>query len=104
MLWYCWSIVRYRSGSKKARGTIIERQPKTRRKTFGCSLFLGRDENGEPLRKVKRGFTRESEAEQTLRDAILEMQRKPEIERTMPTFRGILQPLAYGMGRARQPA
>ena len=68
------------------RGTIIEHQPKRGKKTFGYSLFLGRDENGKQLRQLKRGFARKSDAEQALRDAILECQRTPEVERSMPTF------------------
>jgi integrase len=68
------------------RGTIIEHQPKRGRKTFGFSLFLGRDESGKQLRQVKRGFARKSDAEQALRDAILERQRAPQVERAMPTF------------------
>jgi hypothetical protein len=68
------------------RGTIIEHQPKRGKKTYGYSLFLGRDENGKQLRQVKRGFARKGDAEQALRDAILEHQRMPEVERTMPSF------------------
>jgi integrase len=68
-------------------GSIIEHQPKRGKKTFGYSLFLGRDENGKQLREVRRGFTRKADAEQALRDAILEHQRTPEVERSMPTFK-----------------
>jgi hypothetical protein len=68
------------------RGTIIEHQPKRGKKTFGFSLYLGRDESGKQLRQVKRGFARKTDAEQALRDAILERQRTPEVERTMPAF------------------
>ncbi len=41
------------------RGTIIEHTPKRGKKTFGFSLFLGRDENGKQLRQLKRGFATE---------------------------------------------
>ena len=68
------------------KGTIITHKPKRGKKTFGYSLFLGRDETGKQLRKVKRGFARLADAENALRDAILEQQRAPEVERTMPTF------------------
>jgi integrase len=68
------------------RGTIIEHQPKKGKKTFGYSLFLGRDENGKQLRQVKRGFKREKDAQDALRKAIEEFQRTPAVERAMPTF------------------
>jgi hypothetical protein len=45
------------------KGTIISHKPKQGKKTFGYSLFLGRDENGKQLRQVKRGFQRECDAE-----------------------------------------
>jgi integrase len=68
------------------KGTIIEHQPKRGRKTFGYSLFLGRDENGKQLRQLKRGFKRERDAQDALRKAIEEFERTPAIERKMPTF------------------
>ena len=43
-------------------GTILEHVPKTGRKTFGYSLFLGRDENGKQQRQVRRGFPTKLEA------------------------------------------
>ncbi len=54
------------------KGTIIGHTPKQGKKTFGYSLFLGRDENGKQLRQVKRGFQREKEAEDALRQALEE--------------------------------
>jgi integrase len=68
------------------KGTIIEHTPKRGRKTFGFSLFLGRDETGKQLRQVKRGFRREKDAEEALRKAIEERERTPAAERAMPTF------------------
>lgn len=68
------------------RGTIIEHQPKKGKKTFGYSLFVGRDDSGKQLRQVKRGFIKKSEAEDALRKAIEEHQQTPAPERTMPTF------------------
>jgi integrase len=67
-------------------GTIIEHKPKQGKKTFGYSLFLGRDENGKQLRQVKRGFRRERDAQDALRKAIEELERAPAVERAMPTF------------------
>jgi integrase len=67
------------------RGTIIEHQPKRGRKTFGYSLFLGRDGNGKQLRQVKRGFQREKDAQDALRKAIEELEHTP-TARAMPTF------------------
>jgi integrase len=67
-------------------GTIIQHTPKRGKKTFGYSLFLGRDENGKQLRQVKRGFARKSEAEAALRAAIEERERTPAPERAVPTF------------------
>ena len=68
------------------RGTIIEHTPKQGKKTFGYSLFLGRDASGKQLRLVKRGFAKESEAETALRKAIEERERTPAAERTISTF------------------
>jgi integrase len=68
------------------RGTIIEHTPKRGKKTFGYSLFLGRDDNGKQLRSVKRGFARKADAEDALRAAIAERGEAPEVERTIPTF------------------
>jgi integrase len=68
------------------KGAIISHKPKQGKKTFGYSLFLGRDENGKQLRQVKRGFQRECDAEAALRQAIEEQERTPATERTMPTF------------------
>jgi integrase len=68
------------------RGTIIEHTPKRGRKTFGYSLFLGRDESGKQLRQVRRGFKREKDAQEALRAAIEELQHAPAVERTMPSF------------------
>jgi len=45
------------------RGTIIEHQPKQGKKTFGYSLFLGRDETGKQVRQLRRGFKREKDAQ-----------------------------------------
>jgi len=56
------------------RGTLIEHQPKRGKKTFGYSIFLGRDEKGKQLLRVKRGFAKKSEAEDALRDAITQLQ------------------------------
>jgi integrase len=67
-------------------GTIIQHKPKSGRKTFGYSLYLGRDESGKQLRQVKRGFTTEKEAQKALRDALAEHERPAAPERTMPTF------------------
>jgi integrase len=69
------------------KGTIIEHTPKRGKKTFGYSLFLGRDENGKQLRQVKRGFAREKDAHEALRKAIEEHERTPTTERAVPTFR-----------------
>src|SRR5262249_55550919 len=71
---------------EKVTGTIIQHKPKTGRKTFGDSLFLGRDENGKQLRKVRRGFSTEKDAQKGLREAIEEHDRPAVPERTMPTF------------------
>ena len=68
------------------KGTIIEHQPKRGKKTFGYSLFLGRDENGKQLRQVKRGFKREKDAQEALRKAIEKLEHAPAVERKMPTF------------------
>jgi integrase len=68
------------------KGTIIRHQPKRGRKTFGYSLFLGRDENGKQLRQLKRGFKREKDAQDALRKAIEELEHAPAVERKMPTF------------------
>ncbi len=59
------------------KGTIISHQPKQGKKTFGFSLFLGRDENGKQLRQVRRGFAREKDAEEALRAAIEEHGKAP---------------------------
>src|SRR5215472_14414183 len=69
------------------RGTIIEHTPKRGKKTFGYSLFLGRDENGKQLRQVKRGFKRKKDAQEALRKAIEERECMPAVERSVPTFR-----------------
>jgi integrase len=68
------------------KGTIIEHLPKRGKKTFGYSLFLGRDETGKQLRQVKRGFRREKDAQDALRNAIEGHQRTPAAERAIPTF------------------
>jgi integrase len=68
------------------RGTIIEHTPKRGRKTFGYSVFLGRDEAGKQLRQVRRGFKREKDAQNALHKAIEELEHVPAIERAMPTF------------------
>jgi hypothetical protein len=68
-------------------GTIIQHKPKKGRKTFGYSIFLGRDETGKQLRQVRRGFSTEKEAQRALRDALEELERTPAPQRTMPTFR-----------------
>ncbi len=68
------------------RGTIIEHTPKRGKKTFGYSLFIGRDENGKQLRSVKRGFARKADAEDALRAVILERQQTPDTEQAIPTF------------------
>ena len=68
-------------------GTLLTHKPKRGKKTFGYSIYLGRDENGKQLRKVKRGFARESEATQALALALLELHKAPAAESTMPTFK-----------------
>jgi hypothetical protein len=86
LLWDCCGIAAISRRQQESERNDHRAPAETRQKTFGDSLFSGRDENGKQLRKVKRGFTCESEAQQALRDAILEMRRKPEIEPAMPTF------------------
>jgi integrase len=71
---------------KKMKGTILTHQPKKGRKTFGYSLFLGRDETGKQLRQVRRGFAREKDAHDALHKAIEEWEHTPAAERIMPTF------------------
>ena len=67
-------------------GTIIRYRPKRGKPTFGYSVDLGRKPDGKRNRVVKRGFSKESEAQDALRKAIEEHERKPAAERTAPTF------------------
>jgi hypothetical protein len=53
---------------------MIEHTPNHGKKTFGYSLFLGRDENGKQLREVRRGFACKADAAAALRAAIEQSQ------------------------------
>jgi integrase len=68
------------------KGTTIKYTPKRGKPTFGYTFFAGRDENGKRIQKVKRGFATKAEAEAALRQAIVDHQKTPAAERTMPTF------------------
>jgi integrase len=67
------------------RGTIISRIGKDGKKSWGYSFFVGRDEGGKRIQKVKRGFARKGEAEEALRAAIEGQGKAP--QRAMPTFK-----------------
>ena len=68
------------------RGTILRYKPRRGKRTFGYSFDAGGDENGKRIRRVKRGFRTEAEAQEALRRAIEEHERTPAAARTVPTF------------------
>jgi integrase len=68
------------------RGTIISRKGKDGKKQWGYSFYVGRDEDGRRVQRLKRGFDKKAAAEAALRAAIEDHQRTPAPERAMPTF------------------
>jgi integrase len=68
------------------KGTTIRYTPKRGKPTFGYSFFAGRDNNGNRIQRVKRGFATKAEAEEALRKAIEEHKGTPVTLRTIPTF------------------
>jgi integrase len=69
------------------KGTTVKYTPKRGKPTFGYSFFVGRDENGKRIQKLRRGFATKAEAEQALSKAIEAHQKGTDTERTTtPTF------------------
>src|SRR6516164_5808180 len=68
------------------RGTIISHTTKSGKKSWGYSFFTGRDETGKRIQKLRRGFAKKGDAEETLRQAIDDHQHTPAAERAVPAF------------------